>query len=158
MLGLSVSLARATTTALAVMILFAGACSSDSSSDGPGAASNDASIFGTEDTTCTSVSTRNEDGDDTLIREVATCLLDAVAAERAVTVDVAVLSAEGDPIYYRYAYDGEQILIVEDNRADEFGRPNVVARTCEDLSRTRWLPEGRDCVDADHAGFPEAVR
>lgn len=115
-------------------------------------------IFGTEDTTCTSVTTRNEDDDVQIIASAVDCLFAEIEAGRPVTVDIAALSAEGDPIYYRYAYDGERVLVVEDNRADEFGRPNVTSLSCARLERTGWVPERFDCLDADHDGFPEAVR
>ena len=141
---------RWVSSAAVVLAVFAGACGGSASSATP--------IFGTEDTACASVSTRNEEGDEELLVRVAECLLEEVQAGRAVTVDVAILSVEGDPIYHRYEFDGERVLIVEDNRADEFGRPNVVARSCARLEADRFLPEGVDCVNATHPGFPEAVR
>lgn len=146
--------ARTMCIAVLCLVLLTAACSSDSGE----ATASDEPIFGTEDTACESVSTRNEDGDEELIEQVSNCLLGEIAAGRPVTVDIAALSAEGDPIYYRYAYDGDRVLIVEDNRADEFGRPNVVAKDCASVESTRWTPEGVGCTDTDHPGFPEAVR
>ncbi len=148
------AIARAACTTLVGLALLATACSSDVGNSSVG----DEPIFGTEDTACASVSTRNEDGDEALIEQVSDCLLDEIAAGQPVTVDIAALSAEGDPIYYRYAYDGDRVLIVEDNRADEFGRPTVVAKICAGVEATRWIPEGVDCSDTDHPGFPEAAR
>ncbi len=134
------------------LALITGACARG---DSPQAGEGDP-IFGTQDTACASVSTRNEDGDEALLAQVSTCLREQVQARRPVTVDVAVLTAEGDPIYHRYAYDGDRILIVEDNRADEFGRGRVAAQSCTGLHVSDWLPQGIDCRSAEHPGFPEA--
>lgn len=126
------------------------ACSgSDSASNEP--------IYGTEDTVCTSVRLANEDNDDAVLASAVDCLIAEVDAGRPVTVDIAAVTVEGDPIYNRFTYDGDRILIVEDNRADEFGRPVVVARSCAGISTGQWFPEGTDCEPADHPGFPEAV-
>lgn len=137
---------------IAIVAVLGASCSSDPT---PVSA---APIFGTEDTTCTSVTTRNEDDDLEIVASAVDCLFTEIEAGRPVTVDIAALSAEGDPIYYRYAYDGDRVLVVEDNRADEFGRPIVISLSCARLERTGWVPDRFDCIDADHDGFPEAVR
>jgi len=115
-------------------------------------------IFGTEDTTCESVTLRNEDNDEQLLTQAVDCLLGEIDAGRPVTVDISAATVEGDPIYNRFAFDGERILIVEDNRADGFGRPEVQAQWCSGIATGVWVPEGVDCEDADHPGFPEAVQ
>lgn len=115
-------------------------------------------IFATADTTCESAVLTNDDGDEQALATAVDCLFREIEAGSPVTVDLNIASVEGDPIYHRYAYDGETVLIVEDNRADEFGTPVIRAQECQRLVRTDWVPVGEDCAGIDHDGFPEAVR
>ena len=114
-------------------------------------------IFGTADTVCESVRLLNEDGDLEKMASASSCLLGEIDAGRAITVDIATITAEGDPIYNRYAFDGESVLIVADDRADTFGNGGVRAERCASIQAGRFLPEGIDCQSADHDGFPEAT-
>ncbi len=116
-------------------------------------------IFGTADTTCESafISSDGDQADEALLEEAVDCLLTEIAAGNPVTVDIDIQTIEGDSIFYRYAFDGETILIVRDDRADEFGNNEINARRCEELSPTFQLPEGVDCQGEAHDGFPEAV-
>ncbi len=111
-------------------------------------------VFGAADTTCTSVELTNDDGDDALLREAVACLMAEIEADRSVTVDIVVPTAEGDPIFHRFAFDGAATLLVVDSRADTYGDGMVRATRC---AVVRWdgvsLPEGVDCVPVDHAGF-----
>ena len=115
-------------------------------------------IFGTADTTCTSVVLSNDDGDEQILNRAVDCLFGEIEAGNVITVDFSIPTVDGDPIYYRYAYDGDTVLTVQDNRADEFGAPTILAQQCKSLERTDWTPEGTDCVGIAHDGFPEARR
>jgi len=115
-------------------------------------------IFGTEDTACVSTQLANEESDQAKLAEVVDCLRSEIAAGRPVTVDIVTPTGEGDPIYHRYAYDGERVLIVTDSRADEFGRGTVEARLCRGLRATQFLPQEIDCSRTSADGFPEADR
>ena len=116
-------------------------------------------IFGTADTTCESafISSEGDQADEALLEEAVDCLLTEIAAGNPVTVDIDMQTIEGDSIFYRYAFNGETILIVRDDRADEFGNIVINARRCQELSPTFQLPVGVDCQGEAHDGFPEAV-
>lgn len=161
---------RRSIVALLVGLVFAVGCSSESTSPAQPAAAPaapqptelaeppaTATIFGAEDTVCESVRLRNEDDDQAKATSATDCLLAEIEAGRAVTVDIASITVEGDPIYMRYVFDGETTLFVTDNRADAFGRGSVQASRCSSVQRSSWFPEGVDCMPAEHPGFPEAV-
>ena len=115
-------------------------------------------IFGRADTVCVSAELQNDDGDLDRLGEAISCLMDEVAAGRAVTVDLLVPTVEGDPMYHRFAFDGAAVLIVADDRADTYGSGTVRAERCASLEwDRRWLPVGVDCSPTDHDGFPEAA-
>lgn len=114
-------------------------------------------IFGTQDSSCASRSLVNEDSDEAELAAFVDCLFGEYEATRPVVTDLRAATVEGDFIYYRFDYDGDRVLIVEDSRADEFGVGSVRARSCRDLVRTSWVPDGHDCEGADHNGFPEAT-
>lgn len=87
----------------------------------------------------------------------ADCFFSAVAASTAVTWDLARNSVEGDPIYTRYAFNGDEITIVVDARKDRWGPQRVTAQTCESVARgAAGLPEGVSCRTTSHDGFVEA--
>jgi len=112
--------------------------------------------FGSNDTVCASANLTNDETDEAILRAAIDCLLTEVGAERSIVLDVDQPTVEGDSTYYRYSFDGESILIVSDNRLDEFGPGAVRAKRCQTLERDRWLPIGVDCVSTSHPGFPEA--
>lgn len=116
----------------------------------------DSAPFGSNDDSCPSVRLRNEADDQEVLAAGIDCFFEEYAAGRAVTVDIDSPTVEGDSIYHRYRYDSEVVLIVEDARADEYGIGYIRARTCGRVERTDWLPEGYDCTQISHPGFPEA--
>jgi hypothetical protein len=116
----------------------------------------DSAPFASNDDQCASASLGNEPDDDIVLGRALDCLFTEYDAGNPVTIDIAVATVEGDPIFHRYRYDGETVLIVEDSRADEFGTGSVRARICEDIVRGRRLPESDNCERVSHPGFPEA--
>lgn len=111
--------------------------------------------FGANDMECVSAVLRNELEDEVILAEFESCLLGEVEAGRPVTADVRALTVEGDPIWYRYSFDGELVLVIFDNRADTFGRGTVDAQECTGLEPAGGLPRGQGCVDITMPGFPE---
>ena len=100
-------------------------------------------IFGTADTTCSSVMLTNAPTDEVVLGGVVDCLLAEIEAGRPVTVDIAAATVEGDPIYHRYAFDGDEVLIVEDSRADEYGSDGVRAGRARAARRAVSTSPGR---------------
>ena len=149
---------------LALTALF-GACGDD---DPPTAAEpgggigdtplGEVAFFGADETVCESTVLANEVDDEARVREAGQCFLDAVDAATPLVWDVSVPTVEGDPIYHRFHYTGDDVLIVVDSRADTFGSGAVDARWCASVRRDSggWLPVGEDCVGVDHPGFADA--
>lgn len=122
----------------------------------PSSQFGDSAPFASNDEQCASASLGNEPDDDEVLSEALDCLFAEYDAGNPVTIDIAVATVEGDPIFHRYRYDGDTVLIVEDSRADEFGAGSVRARVCADIVRGRRLPDSNDCERVNHPGFPEA--
>ena len=137
----------------APLILVAAACGSTAAQP---SRFGDSAPFGSNDDQCVSARLLNEPGDEAILATAVDCFLAEYDAGRPVTVDIDVPTVEGDSIFHRYGYDGEATLIVEDARADEYGTGYIRARTCVRVERTDWLPEGYDCTQVSHPGFPEA--
>ena len=116
----------------------------------------DSAPFGSNDDRCASARLLNEPEDESVLDAAVDCFLAEYEAGRPVTVDIDSPTVEGDSIYHRYRYDGQEILIVEDARADEYGVGYKRSRTCLRVERTDRLPEGFDCTQVAHPGFPEA--
>ncbi|MGI9606470.1 MAG: DUF4362 domain-containing protein [Acidimicrobiales bacterium] len=112
--------------------------------------------FGANDNQCTSVRLKNEVEDEAVRAEALECFFGEYDAGTPVIVDLAIPTVEGDDLYHRYDYDGSSVLIVIDTRLDEFGSGGVSAQRCTAVEPGRFLPEGVECEDVDHAGFPEA--
>lgn len=111
--------------------------------------------FAANDTVCVSAVLRNELEDEVILAEFEECLLAEVDAGRPITADVRALTVEGDPIWYRYSFDGELVLTIFDSRADTFGQGTVEAQECDGLEPGGGLPRGRGCVDITMPGFPD---
>ncbi len=113
--------------------------------------------FGADDTTCASVTLAGDAEDAQPIRDGAECLIAEIEAGNPVTIDFSIGTIEGDQIYSRYAFDGEEILIVRDDRADEFGSNDIVARVCQSVEAELFgPPSGVDCLGLRHGGFTDA--
>ena len=115
-------------------------------------------FFGGNDTICPSLRLMNDPNDLGTAREASPCFLDAVDEGVPVVWDVVLPTIEGEPIYQRFHYTGDDVLIVRDFRADTFGSGGVRAERCASVAmgEADWLPVGVDCVSTDHPGFPEA--
>ena len=135
------------------LILVATACGSTAAQPSQ---FGDSAPFGSNDDQCASARLLNEPEDESILDAAVDCFLAEYDAARPVTVDIDTPTVEGDSIYHRYQFDGEVVLIVEDARADEFGIGYKHSRTCTRVERTDWLPEGFDCTQVPHPGFPEA--
>lgn len=118
----------------------------------------DIPFFGSNDTLCPSLVLTNDIDDPAKMRAAVPCLLDAVDAGTPVVWDVSIPTVEGDPIYHRFHFDGDEVVIVRDDRADTFGVGTVRAERCASLTwpEEERLPVGVECVSAEHPGFPEA--
>ena len=114
--------------------------------------------FGADDSTCESVEIPGDAEDRQPIQDGVDCLIAEVEAGNPVIIDFSVGTVDGDQIFTRYAFDGEEILIVSDDRLDEFGaNPGVSAATCQSLvSSTLTVPTGAECVAVGHDGFTNA--
>lgn len=133
------------------------ACSSDEGpSDTAPASESEAVSFGADDDQCASVVLRNEENDRDVLSQATKCFFSEVDAGTPVTIDIDRPTVEGDSIFFRYAFDGASVLVVEDSRLDAFGTGAATAQRCESVARTDWLPEGVECQPVDHAGFVEA--
>ncbi len=133
----------------------------DASGGSAGAAAAQTSeldLFASADTVCPSVVTRNESSDLARVTATLDCFFVEVEAGRPITIDFNIATTEGDPVFYRYAFDGERFLVITDSRADAFGQPSVQAQTCETIARGDRLPQFTNCQPELHPGFPEAVR
>ena len=139
---------------VALVILLVAACGSSAPQPSQ---FGDSASFASNDSRCPSVRLSNEADDQEVLTAAIECFFDEYDAGRAVTVDFDIPTVEGDSIYHRYRYDGETVLIVEDTRADEYGTGYIRARSCERVEGTDWLPEGYDCSQVAHPGFPEAA-
>lgn len=117
---------------------------------------NEVPFFGGNDTFCESTTLGNEPDDQQKLADGVDCFFAEYEAGNSVIWDASIPTVEGDPIYHRFAYDGEAVVIVIDSRLDSFGSGSVDARTCASIERTNWIPEGVDCGPIDHAGFAEA--
>ena len=115
-------------------------------------------FFGGNDTICPSLTVFNDADDEQTVRAASQCFLEAVDADTPVVWDVAIPTIEGDPIYHRFHFTGDDIAIVRDDRADLFGSGGVEAQRCAAVTTAEfeWLPVGVDCESIDHPGFPEA--
>jgi hypothetical protein len=118
----------------------------------------DIPFFGANDTLCPSLTLANDADDEQTARDAGKCFLDAVGAGTPVVWDVSIPTIEGDPIYHRFHFTGDDVVIVRDDRADTFGSGSVQAERCSSVSASdaEWLPVGVDCTPTDHPGFPEA--
>lgn len=113
--------------------------------------------FAADDTACESVELPGDAEDRSAIQDGVECLLAEIEAGNPVVVDFSIGTIEGDQIYTRYDYDGEKILIVSDNRLDEYSTGRVAAAVCEGLvPNTSTVPDGAECVAAGHDGFTDA--
>lgn len=119
-------------------------------------ASGETVSFGSQDTTCQSVELRNDDGDADLQSSAQDCFIEEFEAGRAVTVDLNIPTADGDPIFNRFAFDGETVLLVTDSRLDEFGSDGVRAERCRSVELAGRVITGVDCEQVSHGGFVEA--
>lgn len=138
------------TFAIATMIaLGAAAC---------GASSVGTSVsFGADDSTCDSVELPGDVEDSSPLQAGVACLLIEIDAGNPVVVDFSLGTVEGDQIFTRYDFDGERILIVSDDRLDQFGSGSVAAATCEQLvANSSTIPDGAECEAVGHSGFIEA--
>lgn len=115
-------------------------------------------FFGGNDTICPSLTLFNDADDERAARSASQCFLDAVDADTPVVWDVSIPTIEGDPIYHRFHFTGDDIVIVRDDRADTFGSGTVQAQRCAavTMNEFEWLPVGIECDPIDHPGFPEA--
>ncbi len=119
-------------------------------------------VFGADDRRCTSIALSNSPEDADLVDEFGDCLAAAYLAGVPFTADVSRPTVEGDPIYTHFAYDGETVLIVTDNRLDQFGTGTVTAEQCAELIFAPlvrfgdWMPMGEDCTEQPHGGFVES--
>lgn len=111
--------------------------------------------FGGNDTVCRSVIVQPTTGEAGL-QEAKDCLLAEIAAGRPIVVDFAVVSTEGQPIYFRYAYDGNQILVVNDSRLDSFGSQTIIAQLCDSVLPGPIVPLPSGCTAATSSGIAEA--
>ena len=146
------------TSAIALL----GGCGSDEpaqvdSNTGVDDGGSPTALFGSDDDQCPSITLANELTDEAALAAGVDCLFAEFDAGRAVIWDVMTPTVEGDPIYHRFHYDGETVLVVRDDRADTFGSGGVSAQRCDEVTRTNWVPEGStNCAAVDHPGFPEA--
>lgn len=126
-------------------------------SSGSTSPAGNVATFGDSDGVCPNPTLTNDDGDEEALAAAVDCLLEEIEAKRAVIVDMNIPTTEGDPTFYRFDFDGDTVLIVEDNRLDEFGSGRVKAQRCQSLADTgSWLPSGQDCEPEDHDGFTDA--
>lgn len=114
--------------------------------------------FGADDTTCDSVELAGDAEDRQPIQDGVACLLAEIELGNPVVIDFSLGTVDGDQIFTRYAFDGEEILIVSDDRLDEFGaNPGVSAAVCQSLvSSSVTVPTGAECVAVGHDGFTDA--
>jgi len=107
---------------------------------------------------CPSLVLTYDADDEARARAGTACFLDAVDAGTPLVWDVDVPTVEGDPIYHRFHFTGDDVLIVRDDRADTFGNGGVRAQRCATVTSEplEWLPVGVDCEGVTHPGFPEA--
>ncbi len=108
--------------------------------------------FAANDDACPAVQLANEDDDQVLLAGAIDCLRSEIEGGRSVVADVAIPTVEGDPIYHRYAYDGEKVLVLVDSRADTYGSGSVTASECESLADVGTPPLGEDCVSVEMPG------
>jgi len=123
---------------------------------GIGGSAGEIPFFGANDTVCVSVELKNELNDDGLRAEAFSCFMDEYDAGRAVVVDMSVPTVEGDPIFERYATDGNRVTLVIDTRLDAYGAGEVLAQACAGAEWNGKFINGVDCESIDHPGFPEA--
>lgn len=111
--------------------------------------------FGGNDTVCRSVLIAPlappEEG-----QAASACLLAEIDAARPVVLDFGLITNEGDPIYYRYAFDGTQTLVVNDSRLDAFGSQIVVAQLCQTIEPGPLVPVPSGCSPTTSTGIAEA--
>ncbi len=135
-----------------IITLMASACGGESST-----VSSDQVAFGADDTECASVELAGDAEDRSPIQASVVCLLSQIEAGNPVVVDFSLGTADGDQIFTRYDYDGDVILIVSDDRLDEFGSGSVAAAVCESLvANSSTVPDGAECEAVGHEGFTDA--
>jgi hypothetical protein len=77
------------------------------------------------------------------------CLLDALAAEEAATLEVTRATIEGDPLTTTYTVrDGGRIELVVDTTRDRYGPQAVTRLACTGLRETNGLLEDSGCRQA----------
>lgn len=112
--------------------------------------------FGSNATTCPSIeyAAGSTSPDDLLAAR--DCLITEVSAGRPVVSDFMLTTTEGDPVYYRYAFDGDRILFVNDSRLDTYGSGEVNAQLCDGVEAGRILPEVFGCIPTNSSGLSQA--
>ncbi len=114
--------------------------------------------FGDKDDVCQSVKLTNDAADTAALATASKCFFEAFEAGKTVTVDIARPTVEGDPIFYRYFYNGDKVLTVADTRADPFGDNSVVAKLCDSVTLDGGELLAEKCEPADSLGFAEALQ
>ncbi len=104
-------------------------------------------VFGENTGACGVTVLTNDIGDEELLRAGVACLIERLDNGDSVAWDLLVPTVEGDPILYRFESEGAQITILEDTTRDSFGSGAVVARTCEQIDDTGFVPSGSGCID-----------
>jgi len=134
-------------TVLAVLLA---ACGSDNTTELPVAS------FAEFDEVCSSPKLTNDEDDALILGVATTCFFSELDAGMPIILDVDLPTVEGDSMFFRYDFDGDTVLIVEDTRLDTFGRGTVIAQRCETVIATDHMPEGVGCEPVEHGGFVQA--
>lgn len=144
----------------ALMLAIAGCSSSNDTAEEPVDDSpvdqSDGVVFGSEDNQCPSTTLHNEIDDDRILAAAVNCFFAEYDAGRPVVWDLDIPTVEGDPIYYRFDFDGDTVTIIADNRLDTFGTPHIEARRCAQVERNNSVPQGVNCDPIEHDGFVAA--
>ena len=144
------------------LLIVAASCGGDGSDVAAGGSQGDASVvavaFGADDGRCPSLTLSNDLDDEERARAGTACFLEVVEGGTPIVWDVSVPTVEGDPIYHRFDFTGDDVLLVVDDRADTFGSGSVRAQRCGSVAAAQgeWLPVGVDCAPTDHPGFVDA--
>lgn len=112
--------------------------------------------FGANDTTCRSTIFASGTSTPEDLFAAGECAIVEISSERPVVLDLALITTEGDPLYYRYAYDGDKILHVIDTRLDAFGAREISAQLCDSIEAGRLVPTVTGCMPTTSLGIAEA--